>query len=211
MGDLREAALNFVDILRDWDQRILLWIHQWSGSWLDPVLGWPTFLGFLWTSIPLVFLALWIWDRKHLGRNFFLFLIPVISVELIVQALKWLVARPRPFEALADEIAAGTVALKPILDVGISQHSFPSGHAALAFSAAVILNFLYRGKLWILYPLAVLISISRIYIGVHYPSDVIGGILIGTLGALLAIWIFKKYPSPHPSPHRGDGRVRGRD
>lgn len=57
--------------------------------------------------------------------------------------------------------------------------SFPSGHATIAFAAAYILGQEHKKLKWLYYFLAVLISFSRIYLGKHYPSDVLTGALIG--------------------------------
>ena len=95
--------------------------------------------------------------------------------DLTTLALKALVARPRPSVTVpeADPIFGGTLG-----------NSFPSGHAATSFAGAVILAFLIRRAIPLLFLLAVLISFSRIYVGVHYPLDVLGGAAIGSAVAL---------------------------
>lgn len=71
--------------------------------------------------------------------------------------------------------------------------SFPSGHTAAA-SAFAFAVFLAQGKQWlwlaIVFPL--LMGCSRLYLMVHYPTDILGGFLFGILSALLATWLFKK-------------------
>ena len=59
--------------------------------------------------------------------------------------------------------------------------SFPSAHAANTFAAAVVLTFYYRRKWWLWFFIALVISYSRIYVGVHYPLDVIAGAAVGVL------------------------------
>lgn len=175
--------------LTKWDIDLLLAFNQASGSWLDPVFAWPTYLGFIAVIVPVVFLFLWIFDRKNLRRRFSFFVIPIVLIDLSVRLLKYVIARPRPYDFLAQEISEGKIHLNLALGPATSNYSFPSGHAALAFASAILLNYLYRGKLLFLYPLAFLMAVSRIYTGVHYPSDVIGGILIGVSGALIAIYV----------------------
>ena len=60
----------------------------------------------------------------------------------------------------------------------IESYSFPSGHATEAFVGAIIIGKKY-GHLWLFILLALVISFSRVYIGVHYPGDVLAGALLG--------------------------------
>lgn len=105
------------------------------------------------------------------------------SVAVIV--LKYVVAEPRPFLTLQniDLLAIET------------DYSFPSGHVASSFAAATVLglkyNFMVRGKKYkLIYPLLAFVAavgFSRIYIGVHYPLDVIFGAIIGAICALTVL------------------------
>jgi len=63
----------------------------------------------------------------------------------------------------------------------VSTFSFPSGHATAAFASAYILSKSFPKQKMIWYILAVLISFSRIYLGKHYPGDVIGGAVLGSV------------------------------
>ena len=64
-------------------------------------------------------------------------------------------------------------------------NSFPSGHSAAAFSVAYALSRRYPHLSFILYPVAVLVALSRVYLGSHYPTDVVVGALLGVLAAYL--------------------------
>ncbi len=68
-----------------------------------------------------------------------------------------------------------------------SKYSFPSGHTAMSFLFAVVLSDMYPKYMYLFYTIAVLTALSRLYLGVHYLSDVVGGALIGITIGVLAI------------------------
>lgn len=94
-----------------------------------------------------------------------------------VSLLKYWFSRPRPFEAMS-----GVCVL-----AGADTASFPSGHSAVIFMAAALLSN-SLGKRFVFYTIACLVAFSRIYLGVHYLSDVIAGSVIG---ALAGYWLIK--------------------
>jgi undecaprenyl-diphosphatase len=112
-----------------------------------------------------------------------LFLIAV-SDQVSSFVIKNLVERIRPCNALPDV---------RILTGCTSSFSFPSSHAVNNFAAAVFFYKIFPNLKWILFIIAFLIAFSRIYVGKHYPSDVIGGAIIGSaigyIFGFIALWI----------------------
>jgi undecaprenyl-diphosphatase len=104
-----------------------------------------------------------------------------LSRGILTEAIAFLYRRPRPFEELQN--------VHVLIDVNSSASSFPSGHAAFLFAIAFSI-FIYQRKIGtVLILLALGISLGRIYLGVHYPSDCLGGILL----AGVSVWIVRRF------------------
>ena len=110
----------------------------------------------------------------------------VVTDQTGYRILKEFFERVRPCNSLSD-------AITPIGCAG--GFSFPSNHALNNFAAAIFLLRFYPAYKWIFLITAILISISRIYLGVHYPSDVLGGALIGIIFGYLFSYIALKIDS----------------
>jgi undecaprenyl-diphosphatase len=92
-----------------------------------------------------------------------------ISVSVFILVKKW-VGRPRPFEKWCDISS---------LIVPPDKFSFPSGHTMTAFSVYAVYSSLIPGSGVLFLPIAILLGISRVFLGVHYPTDVVVGALLG--------------------------------
>lgn len=96
--------------------------------------------------------------------------------QIIVHSLKRLLSRERPYKIIEQLNTFG---------IDLSDYSFPSGHTTASFSLATTLALnMPRFSILVLF-LASIIAISRIYLGVHYPTDVAAGIILGVGGALI--------------------------
>jgi hypothetical protein len=140
------------------------------------------------TSKPLLFVAMaltaafLICKGGARGRIFVFVLAVVLGVGdgFICNTIKHAVARQRPFMVLED--------VHCLIGKGGSG-SLPSSHAANWFAATMVAFIYYRRTLWFMLPAASLVGISRIYNGVHFPSDVLVGAILGAGYAVAIAWI----------------------
>lgn len=170
-----------------WDESLFRVINGLAGqsAWVDQVALYLSNSSLLWVpGILLTGYWLWLsWREVVLGA-------PVLAAtigiaDFLGARLKHLVARPRPCMSLLDiqhvEAACGKV------------FSFPSNHAINTAVAAAFLQVFYPRSGWVSWPLVGLVGLSRVYIGAHYVTDVLGGWLIGgSLGAGAA-WLLARY------------------
>lgn len=107
---------------------------------------------------------------------------------LFVNLLKWIFGRYRPPMLLKEDLFGFSFFGK-----GYMLHSFPSGHSATAASLVVVACYLMPRFKWLWLVLGLLIAISRIFVGAHYPSDVIAG---WTVGLIFSVMVCNKLKSP---------------
>lgn len=168
-----------MDILTNFEGQILIFIQEYiRQDWMDGFWKFVTSLGNggrIWILLAVIML--------FFGRSRMSGITATVSmiIGLLITnlTLKNLFARIRPYEVFND--------LQLIVEKE-SEFSFPSGHACASFAAAFVFYKMLPGKIGIpAMILALLIAVSRLYVGVHYPTDVIFGILCGMLSAVLAM------------------------
>ncbi|MCD6302336.1 MAG: phosphatase PAP2 family protein [Anaerolineae bacterium] len=159
---MREALLSWLP----WNIRMIVAIQQASPAWLDLLMRGITYLGS--TYFFLVLLPVVYWLRPVPGMQL---AVLVLASAYVNTAAKTLLAIERPFVVSSDVIAKVTV----------GYYAFPSGHAQLAASTWPMLAAFVR-KRWftaLAAVMIVMIGISRIVLGVHYPQDVLAGWVLG--------------------------------
>ena len=157
--------------------------HRWHP--LNDVFVWLSKLGtdgIVWLAIGLVVALVW---RRALP--FALVVLAVAAADGLAVLLKVLIGEKRPTDPTS------------LVPIPHSQ-SFPSGHAAIAFAAATMLAVLVPPAAAAFFVLALAIGYSRVYVGVHWPLDVVGGAILGVATALLLLAIARRRSVPLRRP-----------
>ena len=126
-------------------------------------------------------------------REAHFYAVNVLTIAIVSQALKYLAKRPRPEGQWLVDISGYT---------HVGGYSFPSGHSMISMAASLILiyfvldNFRNRVLAHILslfvFIYAALVGISRVYVGVHYPSDVVASWIVASIWVLITLIIFRR-------------------
>ena len=172
-----------MNALTQFEGSILLWIQENLRGFMDAPMRFITMLGdhgWFWIALTLLLLIF----KKTRKAGLVSALSMILTLLVVNITVKPLVARIRPYEVIEG--------LRYIV-AKESEFSFPSGHSANSLACAWVLFKLCPKKLGVpALALGLLIALSRLYVGVHYPTDVIAGIAIGIAMAELAIFLGKK-------------------
>ena len=160
---------------------------------LDPLfegLSYAGSFGFIWLAIAVAISGFswsrpWLWTRVAVA---------ILISESISGLLKEWIGRDRP--AVADPFPPTLVDL-PV------TYSFPSGHATVSFACATTLALAVPRLTWPLFALATLISFSRVYVGVHFPLDVLAGAVLGVLVAKALLTLLEALRRSQRAPKAG--------
>jgi undecaprenyl-diphosphatase len=174
---------------RRFDRAVLLSIHSHFPGWLDGPMRLVTALGYYWVVVPLLAVTVLVFYRKGWRLSAVLLVVSTSGSILLTTVLKAVFERTRP-----ELFDSGYTA---------SFYSFPSGHATVAVgfygTLTLIMAYRLRGYArWLVaacgVSLVLLIGFSRLYLGVHYPTDILAGFLAAPLwlvfvGVAYASWL----------------------
>ncbi len=167
--------------------QVLQWVNEnlHSSDFINHLFRYITFIGgFVWLIVAVVFL--FFKSTRRAG----VMLIIGFSASLIIghYILKSIIKAPRPFEIDSSLISFLNYMHIAPPDSG----SFPSLHATTAFCCAIILAHYFKNGWWFFIP-AIIISLSRIFLCLHYPCDILGGMFLGSIVGLFTIYFAKLY------------------
>lgn len=149
--------------------------HGLTDSWA--ILNWFYILSAVYLPyiIAVIFIIL-LWREKNLKKRYSIFLTSLLSViisrGIATEIIRYFFHRPRPFVALQ---------FMPLLEMSPTEWAFPSGHMAFLFAFVPAAFLLDRKWGWILTGLSVLVGLARIIAGVHWPTDILAGIILGAV------------------------------
>ncbi len=204
------------------DQRFFFLINRdWTHPTLDRIMAAASSLD-LWLPLLIVLMVLVAWRGRARARGFLLCLALTLAINdvLIGDALKHLVQRPRPFQStpgvrqvdLDHHARPRFLALFHPLDVKVSSgasvaaippgagRSFPSNHTTNNFCAATLLTLFYRRRGAWYFLAAALVGWSRVYVGAHWPSDVLASALLASGWVLAAAALVRWWSRRHDTP-----------
>ena len=177
-----------VDSLVHYDQELFLWLNGMHAQWADTLMYWITYK-YTWIPMYLILLSLTI---KAEGKKAIAIVAAVILAAALADKITSGLMKPY-FERLRpchEPVLAGLV--HEVTGCG-GNFGFASSHASTSFAVAVVWFMLLKNKvsnMWVILVWAAIYSYSRVYVGVHYPADILVGAMVGVLVGWLCINLY---------------------
>ena len=165
--------MNFIERLDNTDKQLFIRINRLSSrKVLNRFMRFVTLLGSAQCTVSLAIIMLYL--NYHKSNVGIAYSVSLASSHAIAHFVKRLFNRPRPWQVIQCAY---------IYNLNYKQYSFPSGHTTAAFSTFILLALCASSLASVFCLAAALVGISRIYLGAHYPSDVLAGSFLGTIAA----------------------------
>lgn len=178
-----------MDRLLELDQNLFLIMNGWHGEAFDAVMYWGTQT---WVWFPLVLLLLYLVVRAYRWKSILLVVTLILTVTVSDQSASLAKSSFQRFRPSRDPVIAERVHV--VNDYRGGQYGFFSGHAANTMAIALFLILLLKSRYrWIaalLLPWALFMSYTRLYLGVHYPGDLLVGMVVGGIIGWLGAQLF---------------------
>ena len=169
------------------DGQLLLWLREMvCHPALDDGMRFISKLGdhgTIWIIIACLFLLMGFWKKVWFKNGLLLAFSLLADLMLCNKLLKPLFDRTRPYYVLGYE---------PLI-APVGDPSFPSGHTAVSFAAATAIYAINKKWGIAAYIFAAVMGFSRLYLGVHFPLDVLGGAVVGIVAAKLVLMVFARF------------------
>jgi undecaprenyl-diphosphatase len=177
------------------DEALLLWINQgWANHGLDIFFSLLSSRRAFALPLAILLLVLFAWRWRKAGVQLWLAMLLVAGTgDLLGNGLKHVFAQPRPCYAAAQQVRQ--LNATPGAPCGANLSGMPSNHALNGFAVAAFLSIVLRRRSWsaILFAIAALVALSRVYLAKHYPSQIAAGAVFGSLWGFAAAWLGLKY------------------
>lgn len=177
----------------DWDRELFILLNSKHTPWIDPIMFFLSSYT-VWITICVLIMGYMVYQNRTIGQIAALFIFISVGLNFLINRIvKLFIMRPRPgSDPLIQDI---TWQLETI---GASS-SFFSGHASCSFSLAIFSVLYFKNRYYniAIFIWAFIVSYSRIYVGKHYPLDILVGIAFGLLTGYIAFQLYKLYYKKH--------------
>ncbi len=164
------------------DEKILLAINQgWANPGLDILFAWISQDMMFSTPLLMILLGLFGWRFGRDGIKFWLLMVLFIALgDFLGSIFKDIAAQPRPCAELGETVRRVVTVFS--INCSHNPSGMPSNHALNFFLMASFTGIVLRWRAWVIgfVTLAILVALSRVYLGVHYPSQILVGSIIGS-------------------------------